>query len=212
MTGPGGPPPPDLLVSGEDRPRRQWPAWHRRTAAGALVVAAAVAAGVLVVQDRARDERGRLAAARQDVVELVLLSPGQDGAPRYGPRPPGVHVVIANAGPAPVRLLRGTLLPGAWSVEVPADRELRPGRSLAVELRPPRGCSTPGPRRLQLEARPPSERPTTTELDLASAQLAYGGTLADAVRAAALDCGPTVPPGGDGRTVPHRSEVVRPSR
>lgn len=212
MSDPPGPPPSDLLVSGEDRPRRQWSAGHRRTAVVAVVVAAAVGGGVLLSQDRARDERRRVTAGEQDVVRLSLLAPGQDGAPRYGPRPPGIHVVLGNDGPATVRLLEGTLSPGAWQVQVPPGRELRPGRSVALQLVPPRDCGTSEPRVLRLEARPPSGRPSTVAFDLGPAQLAYGGTLADAVAAAALHCHPTALAGDDGRTRPHRSEVVRPSR
>jgi hypothetical protein len=216
VTSPPGTPPPDLLVSGEDRPPREWSAGQRRaaalTAVVAVVAAGAVGAGVLVRQDRAADERRRLAAAERDVVRLSLLQPGQDGGPRYGPRPPGVQLVVANAGPATVRLLWGTLVPGAWQVEVPRDRELRPGRSMVLDLRPPRACGTPEPRELRVEALPPSGRPATAVFGLAGAQLAYGGSLADALAAAALDCDPTAPRGSDGRTYPHRSEVVRPSR
>ena len=207
-----GPPQPDLLVSGEDRPARSWTPASRRAALVAGVAAAVVVAGVLVVQDRERDEQRARAVADRDVVALSLLAPGQDGGPRYGPRRPGVQLVVANAGPGPVRLLWGTLSPGAWQVEVPSDRELRPGRSLVLDLDPPRACGTQEPRQLRVEARPASGRITRVAFDVSGAQLAYGGTLADAVQAAALDCDPTAPRGSDGRTYPHRSEVVRPSR
>jgi hypothetical protein len=213
VTAPSGPPPPDLLLSGEDRAPREWSAGRRRAvAAVAAVVVAAVGAGVLVRQDRAADERRRVASTERDVVRLSLLEAGQDGAPRHGPRRPGVHLVVANAGPAPVRLLWGTLAPGGWQVEVPPDRELRPGRSTMLALTPPEACGTLEPQVLRVEALPASGRPTTVAFDLAGAQLAYGGHLEDAVSAAALDCDPTAPLGDDGRTYPHRSEVVRPSR
>ena len=188
MTRPPGPPSPDLLVSGEDRPPLPWSAGRRRTAVGAGLLAVAVGAGVLVVQDRARDERRRTAEARQDVVRLALLAPGQDGAPRYGPRRPGVQLVVANTGPATVRLRSGTLVPGAWAVEVP-DRELRAGRSVVLEVRPPVTCGTPEPRVLRVEARSPGGRREVAAFDLGPAQLAYGGTFADALAAAALACG-----------------------
>jgi hypothetical protein len=149
-----------------------------------------VGAGVLVEQDRARDERRRLAAAEQDVVRLVLLAPGQDGAPRYGPRRPGVQLVLANDGPATVRLRSGTLDRGPWQVAVPS-RELRAGRSVVLEVRPPRTCGAPEPRTLRVEARSLSGRRAVVAFDLAAAQLAYGGTFADALAATALACGPT---------------------
>ena len=212
MTARPGPPPPDLLVSGEDRPGRSWTPTSRRAALAAGAVAAVVGAGVLAAQDRERDEQQARAAAARAVVGLSLLAPGQDGGPRYGPRRPGVQLVVANAGPAPVRLLWGTLSPGAWQVEVPSDRELRPGRSLVLDLTPPRACGTPEPRQLRVEARPASGRITRVAFDVSGAQLAYGGTLADAVQTAALACDPAAPPGSDGPTYPHRSEVVRPSR
>lgn len=213
MSAPPGPPPPDLLLSGADRVPREASAGRRRAvAAVAVVVAAAAGAGMLVQQDRVADERRRVAAAERDLVRLSLLPPGRDGGPRYGPTRPGLHLVVANAGPAPVRLLWGTLTPGAWQAQVPLDRALRPGRSTRVELTPPRACGTPEPQVLRVEALPASGRPTTVAFDLAGAQLAYGGRLEDAVAAAALNCDPTAPPGSDGRTYPHRSEVVRPSR
>ncbi len=212
MTSSPGPPPPDLLVAGEDRRGWQWTAARRRAAAVAVAVAAAVAAGVLVVEDRERDEQRARAVADRDVVALSLLAPGQDGAPRYGPRRAGVQLVVANTGPSPVRLLRGTLTPGGWQVDVPADRELRPGRSLVLALTPPRGCGRPEPRRLRLEARPASGRTAQVAFDVSGAQLAYGGTLDDAVRAAALGCDPTAPRDSHGRPGPQRSEGARPSR
>ena len=206
-----GPPQPDLLVSGEDRPRRPWSAGRRRTAVVGVAVVLAAGAGVLVAQDRAQDERRRTAVASQDVVQLALLDRGQDGAPRYGPRRPGAHLVVANTGPATVRLRSGTLVPGEWQVDVP-DRELRAGRSVVLEVRAPATCGTAEPRSLRVEARSPRGRRAVVAFDLAPAQLAYGGRLDDALAAAALSCDPTAPPDSDGRTYPHRSEVVRPSR
>jgi fucose permease len=155
------------------------------------VVALLVGAAVLVDRDRARDEQRRAAAAAQDVVALTLLRPGQDLAPRYGPRPSGVHLVVANAGTATVRLLSGTVAPGTWQVDVPVDRDLRAGRSRRLELVPPAGCGSAAPRMLVLRAVPPSGRPATVVLDLADAQLAYGGRLDDAVSSAGLTCEPT---------------------
>lgn len=202
MTAPSGPPAPDLLVSGEERPpRRTLRAGQRRAAwAAVLAVALAAAAGTLVQRDRAEDARRRAAAAQQDVVRLSLLRSGQDGAPRYGLRRPGVHLVVGNAGPAPVRLLRGTVVPGGWRVEDPPDRDLRPGRSLRLRLLPPAGCGAPAPRVLRVEARSASGRPAVAAFDLAGADLAYGGTLDDAVAAAALGCDPTAASGGGRRS------------
>jgi hypothetical protein len=146
--------PPDLLVSGDERDPRRWDRRHRRVAGALLAlvvaVAAAVGAAALVERERVADERRRTAEADQDRVVLSLLRPGQDGAPRYGPRPAGVHLVVANAGPAPVRLLWATLEPAGWQVQVPPGRELRPGRSTVLELTPPRACGTPAPRALRV--------------------------------------------------------------
>ena len=208
---PPGPGAADLLVSGDDRPpRRCRPAHRAVAAAGALAVA--LGAGVLAGRGSDRDAPGALTAQDQAVVRLSLLAPGQDGGPRYGPRPAGVHLVIGNTGPAPVRVLWGTLAPGEWQVTVPADAELRSGRSMVLALTPPRACGTPEPRVLQVEALPLSGPPRTAALDLASAGLAYGGTFADALALAAADCDPTARPATETRTYPHRSEVVRPSR
>ncbi len=208
MTAPPDPSGPDLLVSGDDRPRRRWSAAARRrgvAAAGTTaVLAAAVGAAALVHVDRAADERRRLAAADRDVVRLGLLRPGERGGPRYGARPPGVQLVVVNDGPAPVRLLRGSLEPGSWRVSVPSGRELRPGRIREVELTPPSACGTVPPRVLRVEALAPSGRSHTTVFDLARARPAYGGTFEDAVAAAALGCDPG-PGAVDGRTALQRS-------
>jgi hypothetical protein len=56
-----------------------------------------------------------------------------------------------------------------------------------------------------VEGLPPDGRPQTAALDLTSARLAHGGTLEDAVAAAARDCDPGIAAGSDGRTYPHRS-------
>ncbi len=209
MTAPPGPRPPDLLVSGDDRPpRRLGPRSRRAAAAVAAVLAvagASTAVGLEVRADRAERERQQAAAADAERLRLVLLRPGEDNAPRHGPRRQGLNLVIANRGPATVRLLWGTLVPGTWRVVVPPGRELRPGRSVMLSLRPPVACGSPGPRVLQVEALTPSGRPATAEIALDDALLAYGGRLEDALASAALACDPAAAPEGDGPTYPHRS-------
>ncbi len=201
MSAPPDQRPPDLLVSGDDRPPRQWRVGRGRTwavvAVVGVVTAASAAAGALVQADRAADERRRLAAVERSVVRLALLRPGEDGGPRYGPRRPGAHLFVGNEGPAPVRLLRGTLDPASWQVSVSTDRALRPGRTRRFELTPPLACGAPAPRELRVQVLPTSGRPATVVFDLTGARLAYGGTIADAAAAWALTCDPG--PGAGGR-------------
>ena len=194
--------PPDLLVQGDDRPERPPVRLPRAVVRGAAAVLLPVAVAVAVV--RATDRGPQPAPVDPDVLQLSL-SPGQDRAPRYGPRRPGVHVVVENDGGADVELVDARLLPGSWDVEVPERRLLRAGRSAVVELAPPAGCSADPPRLLQLRARLASGRTASATLDVTDAQLAYGGRLEDALTAAALTCDPSVPPPSDRRTYPHRS-------
>ena len=197
--------PPDLLVQGDDTP-------PRRPIRGLRVLVVAVPAVLVVVAaavsvggaQRAEDERTRAAAVEADVLRLSLR-PGQDRAPRYGPRRPGVHVVVRNDGPADVQLLSGRLLPGSWQVGVPDRRRLRSGRSVVLELVPPAGCAVSRPRLLRLQAELGSGRVAASVLDVTGARLAYGGGLDDALAAAQLTCDPDVPPPPDRRTYPHVS-------
>ncbi|CAA9307993.1 MAG: hypothetical protein AVDCRST_MAG07-234 [uncultured Frankineae bacterium] len=194
---------PDLLVQGgDDSPRRGGPG-RRALAVGlaAVLLPTGAAATALVL---APGPASRAEPVDPDVLRLSLR-PGQDSAPRYGPRRPGVHVVVANDGPADVALLSAQLLPTSWRVEVPDRRRLRAGRSVVVELAPPPGCSAQPPRLLQLRARLLSGRAASATLDVTDATLAYGGRLEDALAAAALTCDRSVPPPSDRRTYPHRS-------
>jgi hypothetical protein len=193
---------PDLLVQGgDDTPHRSGPGRRALALGLAAVLLPAAAATALV---RAPDPAPQAEPVDPDVLRLSL-SPGQDSAPRYGPRRAGVHVVVANDGPADVELLSAQLLPTSWQVEVPDRRPLRAGRSVVVELAPPPGCSAQPPRLLQLRARLLSGRAASATLDVTDATLAYGGRLQDALAAAALTCDPSVPPSSDRRTYPHRS-------
>ncbi len=212
MTVPPGRPEPDVLVSGDDRPSRRLGVRHRRAAAVLVVAAVVTGVGLQVHDHRADRERQQQADADAEVLRLALLSPGQDNAVRYGPSRSGLEVVVGNSGPATVRLLSATLVPGEWQVQVPPDPDVPPGDSAVLDLTPPAACGTPAARLLQVEVLLASGRRATAEFPLAGAQLADGGRLDDAVAAASLGCDPTAAPQSDRRTSPHSSEVVRPSR
>ncbi len=151
--------------------------------------------------DRASDQRRRLAEADADAAPQLSLLPDQAGTPRGGPRPTGLQLVVANDGPADVRLVSGRVLPAAWRAVV-TSRRLESGSSVRVELAPPAGCALQRPRRLLLQTRLASGRVVTSELDLADAPLLYGGHLDGAVAALALTCDSGLPP-SHGRS--HRS-------
>ena len=191
-------PPPDLLVAGDDRPERQ------RNARGTVLAVIAVlalllVAGTSVQRERAADRDGSAPSAAG--AGQLVLRPGRVPTPRSGHLRRALHVVVANEGASPVQLVRGSLAPGQWQVEVLPDTVLRPGRLTVLRLSPPGSCAPPLPRRLRLDARLGSGRTVTQALDLAGARLADGGRLDEAMLLAATSCRPAPSP----RTSPRRS-------
>lgn len=142
---------------------------------------------------READQRRRLAAAEADAAPKLSLLADQAGTPRGGPRPTGLQLVVANDGPADVRLVSGRVVPAAWGAVV-TNGALESGSSVRVELAPPAGCAVERPRRLLLRTRLASGRVVTSELDLAHAPLLYGGHLDGALAALALTCDSGLPP------------------
>lgn len=197
MTGPAS----DLLVAGDDRPERQWSSSRRARVSLVAVLALLIAgaSGVLVQRERAADQ-DRPAARAAEAVQLALR-PGRVPTPRFGHLRRSLHVVVANEGASPVQLLRGSLVPGRWRVEVLPDTVLRPGRLTVLRLSPPGSCAPPLPRRLRLDARTGSGRTGRQVLDLAGARLADGGRLDEAMVLAATSCASP----SDGRTSARRS-------
>lgn len=184
---------PDLLVHGDDEPPLRLGRRARLAALLALLTTVLAAAGVLaassVREDRAADALRRRAAVEADATPRLSLLPDQPGTPRGGPRPTGLQLVVANDGPADVRLASGTVAVEGWRVLIP-NRRLRSGSSVRVELVPPAGCAADLPRRLALQIRLASGRTVPSVLDLADAPLLYGGHLEEAVAALRLTCGP----------------------
>lgn len=183
----------DVLVAGEDEP--PWSLGRRRTRQlGAVVLTLAVVAGAVetVSRQRAADRDALAQAAAADVLDVVL----GDGSrlPRHGPRRQGVFLELVNVGPRDVRVVSLELEPDPdWAVLPHRSGPLRAGGSLVLQLLVPCAEDDPvgegvgrlpvpdpmaePPRTLELTAELDSGRTARAGLDLAGAQLAYGGDL-----------------------------------
>ena len=190
----------DVLVAGDDEP--PWSLGRRRTLQlGGVVLGIALLAGAVetVSRQRAADRQALAAAAAADALEVGL----GDGSrlPRYGPRRQGVLVELVNTGPRDLQVLSIELGPDPeWAVLRHRQGPLRAGGGLVLQLLAPCAEDDPvgegvgrlpvpdpraePPRTLELVAELESGRSARAELDLAGAQMAYGGDLGQALRTA----------------------------